>query len=376
MNRCRRRHMRLRAATGVVLAGCIVAALGQIGPASAASLGQLNTQLGAQQARQQSLSGSVSGLSSLISSLDGQIAIVQSREAAVRAELAHDQAALASTQASLHRERALLVVLRARLARARMLLSRQLLSSYEKDKPDLVGVVLNANGFDDLLEKLGFLRDAERQQQAVIAITKQAKAQADVATQRLTTLEATDRQITADASTRVSAVTGMESLLQSKQGALQQARAAQQSALAASRDQGAQLQSEISRVQSQQAAAERSANSGGASPSTASSSPTHNSPPSPPPSVTPAPAGASTGGGWAIPGSIVQCESGGQNLTPNPAGASGYYQIIPSTWKAFGGSGSAAYQASRAEQNSIASRIYNGGSGVSAWQCAGMVGIH
>ena len=50
-------------------------------------------------------------------------------------------------------------------------------------------------------------------------------------------------------------------------------------------------------------------------------------------------------GGWAIPYAIVLCESGGQNLPPNSAGASGYYQIIPSTWKLFGGTGPAAYLA-------------------------------
>ena len=42
----------------------------------------------------------------------------------------------------------------------------------------------------------------------------------------------------------------------------------------------------------------------------------------------------------------------------------------------YGGSGPAAYMASKAEQTAVASRIYNGGSGVSNWTCAGMVGIH
>ena len=50
-------------------------------------------------------------------------------------------------------------------------------------------------------------------------------------------------------------------------------------------------------------------------------------------------------GGWAIPYAIVLCESGGQNLPPNSAGASGYYQIMPATWKLFGGTGPAAYLA-------------------------------
>ena len=92
----------------------------------------------------------------------------------------------------------------------------------------------------------------------------------------------------------------------------------------------------------------------------------------------PAPAGPTLGpsGGWAIPYAIVLCESGGQNLTPNSAGASGYYQIMPATWKLFGGTGPAAYLASKAEQDAVASRIWNGGAGASNWVCAGIVGIH
>ena len=74
-------------------------------------------------------------------------------------------------------------------------------------------------------------------------------------------------------------------------------------------------------------------------------------------------------------GAIVACESGGQNLTPNSAGASGFYQIIPGTWREFGGTGPAAYLASKAEQDRVASRIWSG-AGWQAWDCARMLGIH
>ncbi|MGI9184061.1 MAG: transglycosylase family protein [Solirubrobacteraceae bacterium] len=90
----------------------------------------------------------------------------------------------------------------------------------------------------------------------------------------------------------------------------------------------------------------------------------------------PAPAALGPGGGWAIPYAIVLCESGGQNLPPNSAGASGYYQIMPATWKLFGGPGPAAYLASKAQQDAIATKIWNGGAGASNWVCAGIVGIH
>ena len=66
-----------------------------------------------------------------------------------------------------------------------MLLSRQLVSGYEGDHPDLVSVVLNAHGFNDLLEQITFLGRAEHAQQTIISLTRTAKAQADGAANRL-----------------------------------------------------------------------------------------------------------------------------------------------------------------------------------------------
>jgi septal ring factor EnvC (AmiA/AmiB activator) len=326
-------------------------------PAGASNLGQLHSQLSAQKARQQSLTASIGSLNHLIASLDAQITLVENREATLANQLADDRAKLARVQVALTQERARLVVLRHRLATARARLSRQLVGSYESAKPDLVSVVLNARGFNDLLEQIDFLGRAEHAQQSVITATRVAKAQADQAATRLAQLERTDRQITQATAVQVRAVAGMNGLLHSKQGALQSARGAQQSALAASRTRGAQLQTQIKHVQAQQAAAEAAARRAAQAPPPSSSNP------------------LGPTGGWAIPYAIVLCESGGQNLPPNSAGASGYYQIIPSTWKLFGGSGPAAYLASKAEQDAVASRIWRGGAGASNWVCAGIVGI-
>jgi hypothetical protein len=76
-----------------------------------------------------------------------------------------------------------------------------------------------------------------------------------------------------------------------------------------------------------------------------------------------------------IPTPIVMCESGGRNLPPNSAGASGYYQIIPSTWALFGGTQYTpqAYMAPKSIQDLIAARIWNGGAGWANWDCAKIV---
>ena len=75
-------------------------------------------------------------------------------------------------------------------------------------------------------------------------------------------------------------------------------------------------------------------------------------------------------GDWAIPESIVMCESGGNWDAVNPSsGAGGAYQILPSTWELYGGEGDPE-DASPAQQSEIAAQIW-ADSGSGAWVCAG-----
>jgi hypothetical protein len=74
-------------------------------------------------------------------------------------------------------------------------------------------------------------------------------------------------------------------------------------------------------------------------------------------------------GPWAIPSQIVACESGGDYGALNPSsGAGGAYQILPSTWRAYGGAGQ-PQTAPPAEQDRIAAQIW-ATAGPSAWVCA------
>jgi peptidoglycan hydrolase-like protein with peptidoglycan-binding domain len=100
--------------------------------------------------------------------------------------------------------------------------------------------------------------------------------------------------------------------------------------------------------------------------------------PAPAPAPAPAPTTTTTtstattsssySGGYSVPSSIVACESGGNYSAVNPSsGAGGAYQILPSTWRAYGGEG-LPQNASPAEQNAIAAQIY-ATQGASAWSC-------
>ncbi len=342
----------------VLLGSAAIGAIVALGAGSARgmSLDQLGSELSQTRAQEGNLSASLASLRGEIGALSNQVALLQDREADVRSALASDDASLLGARAAVAHEHAQLVILRARLARARTILADQLVSSYEAAKPSLVSVVVDAHGFNDLLERMQFLNDAERAQQTMIAITRVAKRRTLAAAGRLALLEHGDSQALSQTFTQAEALAGMNQLLDSRESALVHLQSAQQAALAAAQARGARLAQAIATVQAQQAAAARAAAmatqeryAGGA--------------------------GLSSSAGWAIPYPIVLCESGGQDLPPNSAGASGYYQIIPGTWRDFGGSGPAAYLAPKAEQDAIAARIWNGGSGASNWVCSGIVGI-
>lgn len=341
----------------VTVAGLFgIAAALPVSTSASPSLSQLHSNLQQTQAQASNLSASVSHLSELIGSLGSQIAFVQGREAAVRSELASDRASLQRTTAELAKERQKLALLIARLHRAQAILGSQLVSNYESGTPDFVSVLLNSNGFSQLLNQLNDLTKAEQEQKKEIHVTQSAREQVHAATVRLARLQARIKQMTYAAAVRERALAGMNSLLASRESALRSARAAQQTALAAAQSRGQALQSQIAQVEAQQQAAEQAA----------SPSPSPTAPGTSPSSV--------PSGGWAIPAPIVMCESGGQNLPPNSAGASGYYQIIPGTWRLYGGSGPAAWLAPKSEQDAVASRIWDGGRGASAWVCAHILG--
>jgi hypothetical protein len=92
-------------------------------------------------------------------------------------------------------------------------------------------------------------------------------------------------------------------------------------------------------------------------------------PPTPAPEATTAQNTASTSGAsgsGSLPACTWQPESGGNwSAVNSSSGAGGYYQITPSTWAAYGGSGS-PQSASPAEQTAIAQKIW-ASQGRSAW---------
>jgi murein DD-endopeptidase MepM/ murein hydrolase activator NlpD len=187
--------MRLRALFACLL-GCALLWAWSPLPTSGQSLngvqGKIDTtrgKIGRKKGTEHVLSSDIARWTRRIDALQGRISTLQRRETVLSADLDRKRAELDLTQEQLRAERARLVRLRARLQVGRELLARRLVELYRSDPPDLVTVVLRANGFAELLEQREFLRRISAADRNIVRVVQTAKADATAGEHRLAGLE-------------------------------------------------------------------------------------------------------------------------------------------------------------------------------------------
>jgi hypothetical protein len=326
--------MRRRLLLLLTLAACAAV------PALAADEGALRGRIHAGKAHERALAGAAARLGRLERETAREVTILSGRVADAQRQLELAVAREQRTAAALSAARARVARLRVRLGQVRTQLAAVLVSRYENGAPDLVNVVLDANGFPQLLETVEFVKRVQRANTQLLDLVRSARIDAAHERGVLTVLERRQRLVALAVRRRRDALAGIAAGLRARQAALAQARAARVAALVRTRAGRRRAQRALDRLL---AARRRAAMQAG------------------------------PGGPWAIPWPVVQCESGGQNLPPNSATASGYYQITDPTWHGLGGSTRHAYQASKSEQDRLAARLWNGGAGASNWVCAALV---
>lgn len=315
--------------------------------ARAASTGQLRSAIGRSKQLEARLGSAAARLGRLEQRAARAIALLQGRLDAAQSELDRAAARLADTETRLRAARSRHVRLRSRLAQVRARLADVLRARYETGQLDWTDVVLQARSFAELQERVQFLHSIQQRNSSVLGEVRRAKIDA-LADRREYQRLLPKRQAAADAvRARRDALAQISAGLQARRNAFAQARAARLAALTATRANRRAAQHRLTKVLAEQ---ERAAARAAVSK-------------------------AGPGGPWAIPWAIVQCESGGQNVGPNSAGASGYYQFMVATWKGLGGSTPQAYQASKAEQDRLAAKLWDNGRGARNWDCAAIVGI-
>lgn len=333
----------------------LVAALS--GSADGADERSLRRAIEAQQERERALGGAAERLGRLERSAARAVTVLEARLAAVQADLGTAQARLDRTQRRLDAARGRAQRLETRVREVQGVLSRLLRARYMGDPPDLVTVVLEADGFNRLLEDLSFVRRVQDRNADLLQTIRIARRQARRERAMLAELEPRQARAAAAVARRRDALATIRTAAARRRAALGQAQAARLALLGDARADRRRSQRALTGLRRARRAAALRALAALERQQLAAVS-----------MVGP-------GGPWAIPWSVVECESGGQNLPPNAATASGYYQFIAPTWKGMGGSTRHAYQASKAEQDRLAARLWAGGRGARNWDCAAIVGL-
>jgi murein DD-endopeptidase MepM/ murein hydrolase activator NlpD len=139
--------------------------------------------------RERVLTSDISAVTSRIDTLQADITVLQTKQVRLESDLAAKRAELEQIQEDLRRERLHLARLRERLAEARVELADRLLQLYKQDTPDVVTVVLEADGFAELLERTEFMQRTSAQDARIISRVRVAKAESIATAARLDLLE-------------------------------------------------------------------------------------------------------------------------------------------------------------------------------------------
>jgi F0F1-type ATP synthase membrane subunit b/b' len=330
--------LRGRAALALVVVVGVCGAVAAAG-ASGDTITELNSKIASARAQADQLGAQVQARTQDLAAARQQAAAAAAREAQLTSLLAAGEERAAELQSQVTATQARLERKRGQLRDALRALAARLVAIYEGSSPDPTSVLLSADGFDDLTTRAALLgrieradaelasrvRSLKRQVAADLAAAQSAHAQAVAYNQRL-----------AAARDQIDAV---RARAESQAAALDAARQSELSALTSLRSQMQSWQQQVEEAQevSAQQAQQTVTN---------------------------------WVGDWAIPAYIVMCESGGNFQAVNPSsGAGGAYQILPSTWRLYGGTG-LPQNASPAEQSQIAAQIW-ADSGPGAWECAG-----
>jgi murein DD-endopeptidase MepM/ murein hydrolase activator NlpD len=204
-------------------------------------------------ARERVLTTTIEGYTRRIELLQGDIAALQSRQLRLEVDLERKRAELERVQAALRRERIRLARLRARLAEARAALADRLVQLYKADEPDVVTVILEADGFADMLERAEFMERVSDQDARIVDRVRTAKADAVAAERRLDRLEARQREVTALVARRHEEVVAIKNRLVDRRDEFEAVRSDKRQALVATRADRQALERHVVALEREQA---------------------------------------------------------------------------------------------------------------------------
>ena len=140
------------------------------------------------------LTTTISRYTTRIRGLSGRIGATQRRLGTVQRSLDAKRAQLLRVRNRLDGARDELARARSQLRNSRRGLAARLVELYKSDPPDLLTVVLEADGFNDLLERTDFMERIARRDRRIVARVRRLKVRAEEAERALAVLESAKRR--------------------------------------------------------------------------------------------------------------------------------------------------------------------------------------
>ncbi len=224
-------------------------------PARAVSVGQLQQQISAGQSGVSALAGAVGAYSSHLAQLDASIAQLEGRISRLQTDLDAKEAELVHLQVELTLARNRLAQLEAFETRGQATLARQLVNNYESSAPDLVTVVLESHGFQDLLERLQFAQRIQKQDVTIIKAVKLARRRVAAEAVSLGALEVRQQALTQQVLNERNVLAASRVTLLRQRIVVARARGIKAGQLAAAQSKVSGLRHQLAQIQAAQAAA-------------------------------------------------------------------------------------------------------------------------
>ncbi len=213
---------------------------------------QLRRQLASGRGRVSKLNGAVTAAARRVDQLDAGIATATGEVAGLQRRFDAERADLLDVRDRFQAAQARLAQLQANEQAMDRELAMQLVGSYEQEQPDIVTTVVEATGFDNLLERLEYVSRISRQDGRVVSSVKAARAAVVAQASRLGTLSARRQQMAEQLLTQRNQLAEARVGLVSRRLAAARARASAADALAGARSQVNALAAQLANLEATQ----------------------------------------------------------------------------------------------------------------------------
>jgi murein DD-endopeptidase MepM/ murein hydrolase activator NlpD len=244
----------LPAAAAAALVALLVSGVPAYGKDLESQLNDKQAQLEKIQTRQGVLTTTISHYRDRIQRLTVEVAALRSQEAEVRTRLNAKQAELGRAVAELDVAKQRLAAMRARLKRALLTLRDRLVAIYETGTPDVLSVLVEAGGFEDLVNSTEYLDRIHGMDEAIVGRVRELRDRVKRTVTRLRTAKDTIEAARDAIAAEEHALASARAAVQSRQGDLVAARRSRERLLSRINGHAEHVEGAVADIQAQIAA--------------------------------------------------------------------------------------------------------------------------